>query len=211
MSTTYPLTPPSTAQTASFRPRHVVVAGANTSPYNLARQVYLWPGERWEADWTLVPLRGADLGAWEGFLMSLDGIVGTFLLGDPNRATPFGAANGAPGTPVVDGAGQVGESLNIRGLPAGTANYLVAGDPVQLGSGATTRLHKVMQTVSSDGSGKATLTVRPRVKTAPADGAPLVVSGARGIWCLSASSVDLGLRDASALAAGIALSLQEPR
>lgn len=208
MTTSYPLSIPRPNQVRSLTLRHTVVAGANESPFTKARQVYLWPGERWEAELTLVPLKEKDAGAWRALFMQLDGTVGTFLAGTPARPYSLGVAGWNPGTPLVDGAGQTGESLSIKGLPASRARYLVAGDFIQLGSGSTTRLHMVVADVDSDSSGKATLTLRPRIKTAPADNAAVVVANALGIWSLAARFE--WPTDNAGLSA-ITVSLVEPR
>ncbi len=208
--TTYPLTLPRLDRIKSLRLGRRVAAGANKSPFTFQRQVFLWPGDEWFGELSLVPLALADAGPFHAFFMSLDGPVGTFLLGDPLRRTPLGTAAALPGTPVVNGAGQTGETLNVRGLPVSRPNYLLAGDYVQLGAGSSTRLHLVTQTVDSNGSGQAALNLRPRVKTAPGDGAAVTVTGTRGIWSLADADYSW-LGDATQLAMGVTVAIVEPR
>jgi hypothetical protein len=207
---TYPLAMPRDDKIKSLRLGFRPVSGSNESPFTFQRQVFQWSGERWFGELALVPLQPVDAGAFHAFFMSLDGVKGTFLAGNPNRSVSMGQARLLPGTPVVNGTGQTGQSLNIRGLPASRSGYLVPGDHVQLGTGSTTRLHMVMQAVNSDANGKATVVVRPRIKTAPADGAPLVVADAHGIWSLASNDYSW-LEDATLLAQGITLAIQEPR
>jgi hypothetical protein len=210
MTTSYPAIMPRTDRIKSLRLGRRVAVGANKSPFTYQRQVFQWPGDQWFGELSLVPLAPCDAGPFHAFFTSLDGPVGTFLLGDPLRQIPLGTAAGLPGTPVVNGAGQVGETLNIRGLPASRPNYLLAGDYVQLGTGITTRLYLNLQTVASDASGQASLTLRPRVKVAPADGATVTVRGTRGIWTLVDSDYSW-LADATALAMGVTVAIVEPR
>lgn len=186
MATTYPLTLP-TGYLRSLTMRRSVVVGVNESPFTKARQVFLWPGERWEAELTFVPTRGVDARKLVAFFNSLDGPVGTFLANDPSGYYPLGVARYNPGTPLVDGASQTGESLNIKGLPTSRAGWLLAGSFVQLGSGSTTRLHQAVADAATDSSGKTTLTLRPRIKTAPAADAAVVLTGALGIWSLASN------------------------
>ena len=109
------------------------------------------------------------------------------LLGDPIGATPRGSASSAPGTPVVNGASQTGDTLSIDGLPASATGYLKAGDYIQLGSGTGAQLYKVLDDVDSNASGEADLTIWPDLRSSPADDATVVVSNAKGfipiIYC----------------------------
>jgi hypothetical protein len=122
---------------------------------------------------------------WVAFLLSLKGQYGTFLLNDPNCATPRGSAGSTPGTPVVKGAGQTGDELDIDGLPLSATGYLLAGDYIQLGSGASATLHKVLANVNSNGSGEATLDIWPSLRSSPADNATVTLSSAKGVFRLA--------------------------
>ena len=137
-----------------------------------------------------------DAEVWIAFFMKLYGSVGSFLLGDPNGATPRGSAATAAGTPVVNGASQTGNNLNIDGLPASATGYLKAGDYIQLGSGAAARLYKVLDDVNSNASGQATLTIWPDLRSSPADGASVAVSSAKGLFHLSTPVTDWQINNA---------------
>ena len=56
---------------------------------------------------------------------------------------------------------------------------------MQIGSGLTARLHKVLVDTNSDASGNVTLELWPHVRTAPADNAAVTVSNAKGLFRLS--------------------------
>jgi hypothetical protein len=75
-----------------------------------------------------------------------------------------------------------GWTPNITGI-------LRAGDWVQLGTGATSRLYKVLDDVNSDSGGNATLTLFPNLRSSPADNATLTVNNPKGVWRLAANDV----------------------
>lgn len=108
------------------------------------------------------------------------------------------------GTPVVDGAGQTGSSLNVRGLTASSTGVYKAGDNITLNvtyavnsvSGDTLsdlRQFTILNDVNSDGAGKAALNIYPPIavvgdpakpnpyatcSVTPADGAAITCFGA---------------------------------
>ena len=63
-----------------------------------------------------------------------------------------------------------------------------AGDWIQIGTGSSRTLHMVMADANSDGSGNATLTLWPRVRSAFADNTALTVNSPTGIWRLTANA-----------------------
>ena len=143
------------------------------------------------------PMKRADAEVWISFLLSLKGQRGTFLMGDPNCATPRGSASSTAGTPVVNGADQTGDSLAIDGLPVSENGYLLAGDYIQLGGGSSATLHKVLTNVDSNASGEATLDIWPSIRTAPADDSTVVVASAVGNFRLSTNQSDWSINNAS--------------
>jgi len=161
--------------------------GVSVSPFTGTQQIFRHQGQTWEADISLPPMTRDESESWASFLLRLRGQYGTFLLGDPNAATPRGSASATPGTPVVNGASQIGDELNIDGLPASATGYLKAGDYIQIGSASTATLHKVLEDVNSNASGEATLNLWPRVRTAPNDNDPITVSNAKGVFRLAAN------------------------
>ena len=133
-----------------------------------------------EAEIELPPMTRDEAELWDAFFLKLNGMKGTFLFGDPAGATPRGSASSTPGTPVVMGVSQTGNELTIDGLPLSVNGYLKAGDYIQLGSSSTSKLHKVLDDVNTNGSGEATLTIWPNLRASPADNDPVVVSNAQG-------------------------------
>jgi len=178
----FPLSLPSNRQIASFRMNAVDLVGVSQSPFTGAQQVYRYTGQFWEADLNLRPMNREEAELWISFFLKLKGAFGTFLLGDPVAAIPMGIGSG---TPLVNGAGQTGSSLITDGWTAGQTGILKAGDYIQLGSGASAKLHKVLETVNSNSSGEATLTIWPDLRAATTDNAPITVSNPRGVFRLT--------------------------
>jgi hypothetical protein len=170
------------------------VVGVSQSPFTAVQQVYRYSGQFWEADITLPPMKRADAEYWISFLLKLNGPFGTFLMGDPNGVTPRGAATG---TPLVNGAGQTGNELVTDGWTTSTTGILKAGDYIQLGTGATSRLYKVLDDVNSDGSGNATLTLWPDLRSAPADNAAITVSNTKTTFRLNSAQTSWDINEAT--------------
>lgn len=183
MPISYPLTFPSQCiRAVTIRARNVV--GSSVSPFTGQQQVYKHPGQWWEMEVSMPPMRRADAEAVAAFLIKLNGSYGTFLLGDPANTTPRGIGTGSP---LVKGAGQTGDTLLTDGWTAGVTGILRAGDWIQLGAASTARLHKVLDDVNSDGGGNATLTIWPDLRSSPADNAVITVNSAQGRWRLASN------------------------
>lgn len=77
---------------------------------------------------------------------------------------------GSPGAPVVDGAGQSGSSIAIRGL---TPNYTAKADYwlTIVEADGTAYLHSVFETVRADDAGEATVEIEPPLRAPFPDGA----------------------------------------
>ena len=185
MAETYPLTFPTQTGVAAVEFTATDVVSVSQSPFTFSQQVVRHAGARWSATISIPPVKRSDSEYWNSFLLRLRGQFGTFLLGNPSGATPRGSAASAAGTPVVNGASQTGSELDIDGLPASATGYLLAGDYIQLGSGSTSQLYKVLDDVNTNASGEATLTIWPDLRSSPADGATVTVTDAKGVFRLS--------------------------
>lgn len=197
MAITYPIAFPTHTgvSTVNLIARNSI--GISSSPFTFAQQVQKNTGQRWEADISLPPMKRADADLWIAFFMKLYGQYGTFLMGDPNAANPRGSASSAPGTPLVNGASQTGNTLSIDGAPASATGYLKAGDYIQLGSGSTARLYKVLDDADSNASGEVDLTIWPDLRSSPDDDAAVVVSSAKGVFRLSTPTANWGVSNDS--------------
>ena len=194
MAITYPLALPTHTGIAQISLRANDTVAFNMSPFSAKQQVYKYSGQFWEADVTLPPMKRADAEYWLSFLMKLNGAYGTFLLGDPNGATARGVGTG---TPLVNGASQTGYELITDGWTVSTTGILKAGDYIQLGSGSTSRLYKVLDDVDSDGSGNATLTLWPNLRSSPADDATITVASTKSVFRLTTNVTDISINQAS--------------
>jgi len=192
MAISYPISLP-----AAFAMSRVTIRASNTvgespSPFSAEGQAYVHQGQWWEADIRLPSMARADAEDVLAAFLSLRGKEGSFLLAAPNPT----ARGSAGGTPLVDGAAQTGLTLAIKGGPLSTSGWLKAGDWIQLGSGSTTRLHKVLVDAATDGAGKATLDIWPRLRSSPADGATVTVANCKGLFQLSANRIEYDIEPA---------------
>jgi hypothetical protein len=204
MAISYPLALPTHTGIRSIELRAVNAVAYSRSPFTFAGQAFAYAGQMWQADVTLPPMKRADAEQWVAWLVSLRGSLGTFLLGDLLGATARGVATG---TPLIKGGSQTGGTINIDGATSGVTGWLKAGDYVQIGSGGTARLHKVLQDTNSDGSGNVTLELWPHVRTAPADNAAVTVSSAKGLFRLASNEQAWSINEASIY--GITFSAME--
>jgi len=184
MAITYPLAFPShTKSLVSLS--WEINDGKSESPFDFSSQVQKFGGNRWSATCSLPKMRRTDAEQWNGFLLSLSGLSGTFLMGDTMGQTARGALGG---TPVVNGADQTGSELSINGCSASVTGWVKTGDYIQLGTGSSSRLHKVLQDADSNGSGEVSVDIWPPLRSSPADGSVVVTSGAVGVWRLASGT-----------------------
>lgn len=194
MTITYPLTFPTNLGISSFRMGLRNAVGRLESPFSFHEQVIRFSGQVWEIEVSLPNMFRADAEAFNAFILKLRGKYGTFLIGDPNGVTPRGSWGG---TPVVKGAGQTGGTLNIDGLPNSITGVAKAGDYIQIGTGANARLYKILDDANSNGSGEATLSIAPDLRSSPADNAAIIYSGAQGVFRLGSNIVPFSINNNS--------------
>ena len=195
MAITYPLSTPTEIGIASIELSVTNAVAVSRSPFTFSQQVHSYAGQMWSASVSVPPLRKEYIEPWVAFLVSLKGQAGTFLLGDPNNVTPRGVATG---TPLVKGADQTGETLEIDGATISTTGWLKAGDYIQLGTASSATLHKVLVDADSDGSGNVTLEIWPGIRTAPADNAAVTVNDCKGVFRLSSNQQSWSINESSA-------------
>lgn len=203
MTISYPISLPAAFAYSKITIRAANTVGESVSPFSAEQQLYVHQGQWWEADVKLPVMKLSDAEDVLGAFLSLRGKEGSFLLPAVNT-TPRGAGGG---TPVVDGASQTGHTLAIRGGPLSTSNWLKAGDWIQLGSGSSTRLHKVLVNASTDGTGKTTLDIWPRHRSSPADGASVTISACKGLFQLSSNVTEYSVE--AAMRYGFAFGCRE--
>jgi hypothetical protein len=146
----------------------------------------VWPGQNWQIDVSLPPMKRPEAEAWLGFLLSLNGMEGTFTLDIPTAKMPRGPA---AGTPVADGTQSArARTLATKGWTASQTPVLRAGDFIQIGTGADTRLHKVLVDANSDDTGLASLEIFPGLRaTGIADNAAIATANCKNLWRLASN------------------------
>jgi len=196
MAITYPLTLPTHTGIASIELRAMNAVAYSRSPFTFAGQVHAYTGKAWQADISLPAMKRSDAEQWVAWLISLKGQLGTFYLGDPLATTPLGSARNSDGI-LVDGAVSSGDTIDIDGAPTSQTDYLKAGDYLQIGTGTSRQLFKVLADVDTDGTGSATVDVWPNVRTTIADNASVTVESTQGIFRLASNEQAYSINEAS--------------
>ncbi len=142
MALSYPLSTPTSIGIENIELRAVNSVAVSQSPFTFKQQVISHGGQKWEASVSIPSVRRDKAAEWKAMLVGLKGQTGTFLLGDPDYATPQGTVSSCTLTGV---AGE--ESVDV--VMTGTFK---AGDYIQLGAGATAKLHQVLLDQDGDGS-----------------------------------------------------------
>ena len=125
MAITYPLATPTSIGIESIELRAVNSVATSQSPYTYKQQIVSHGGQKWEASVNIPSVRRDLAAGWKAMLVALKGQEGTFLLGDPDYATPQGTVSSC----VITGtAGNDSVTVVMTGT-------LKAGDYIQLGSG----------------------------------------------------------------------------
>ena len=183
MAITYPLNTPTTIGIESIELRAMNAVAVSQSPFTYKQQVIAHQGQIWSASVSIPSVR-RDLAAdWKAMLVALKGSVGTFLLGDPDYATPRGTVSG---TPTLSGtAGDSTVSITMTGT-------LLAGDYIQLGTGSAARLHQVLV----DQSGNGNLEIWPDLRSTYS-GETVIYSSPKGVFRLGNSTTSWSIDNAS--------------
>lgn len=143
-----------------------------TSPFTASSQTVRYPGSRWQTTMTFENLDDTESRLLEVMLARLDGMAGRVRLFDFGREPAT-----LRGNPLVNGAGQSGDSVNTDGW---TPNTLVlrAGDYIQVG----TELKMVLSNTSSNASGQAAIEIGPMLRYSPADNSQIIVTNPTGVF-----------------------------
>lgn len=196
MAINYPLALPTSIGIAQIELRATNAVAISRSPFTFGTQVHAYSGQSWQADVTLPSIRRDLAEDWVAWLISLKGQLGTFYLGDPNAVTPRGSARDTD-TILVNGATSSGNTLAIDSAPASRTGYLKAGDYMQVGTGTSRQLFKVLADVNTNGSGQATVDIWPDVRTTIANNAAVTVENTKGIFRLASNEQAFSINEAS--------------
>ena len=182
MAITYPLATPTSIGIESIELRAVNAVATSQSPFTYKQQTITHGGQRWEASVSIPSVHRDKAAQWKAMLVALKGQRGTFLLGDPDYVTPQGTVTSCTLTGTVGS-----ESPTI--VMTGT---LKAGDYIQLGTGADSKLHQVLVDQSGDG----TLEIWPALRTGYTS-ASVDFSSPKGVFRLSTNLTSWSINNAS--------------
>ena len=99
--------------------------------------------------------------------------------------------------PFINGANQTGDTLAIDGASPNESGYLLPGDYIQLGTGSSATLHKVLTTTDTNSAGEATLDIWPSIRTAFANNSAVVIQNAKGRFRLKENMTQWQINDIS--------------
>ncbi len=165
--------------------RAVNVVGVQEGPFSLKRETQVFPGARWEMEIAFLPTVREEAQRLEAWLLSLRGRAGTFRLADPYRSIPLGV-HVSPGQVGPTAATAGSEEIPTDSWDPDTPDVLKAGDFLEIGQ----RLHMVLEDVSSDVAGAATIKVWPPLRETYADGTTITYQNARGVFSLDSNAVE---------------------
>ena len=182
MAITYPLTTPTSIGIESIEIRAANAVAISQSPFTYQQQVISHQGQSWSASVTVAPSRRDLAAPWKAMLLALKGPVGTFLLGDPDYATPQGTVSSC----VLSGT--AGDST-VTVVMTGS---LLAGDYIQLGAGSSAKLHQVLVDQTGDGN----LEIWPALRSTYTS-STVVLSNPKGVFRLSNSTTSYAINNTS--------------
>jgi len=178
---TYPLTLPSAPGFTDANWKLVRKVAVGESPFTGAQQTHEYDYALWSATLALPPMKRPQAAEWAAFMLKLHGRRGTFTLGDPDAKAPRGSISGS----VTLGANiSIGDyTITLTTASASTAGLFKAGDYIQIGSGATAKLHMIVDDAgTSDGSGDVDVNIEPAIKVAATAGDSVVYTNPVGVF-----------------------------
>lgn len=174
MTISAPSSPPPAR--VSIQPRMAIAI--ERSPFTFEPDVFEHPGQQMTMDVALPPMKRADAEAWVSLQHLTRGIKTPFLFGPPLPNRGSGA-----GSPVIDGAGQLrAATINTKGWTPNAQGVLKDGDYIQLGSGDTSSLHRVLATVNAGSDGKAAVIIWPFTRRNLNNEEPITTTAPKGLW-----------------------------
>jgi len=182
MAISYPLSTPTSIGIEKVELRAVNAVLTSQSPFTYKQQVIAHKGQRWEASVSIPPVRRDKAAEWKAMLVALKGQTGTFLLGDPDYATPRGTVSSC----TVSGS-EGDETVTVS-----MSGSLLAGDYIQLGSGSSSKLHQVLVDQTGDGSLEIWPSLRDDYSSSTA-----VLTNPKGVFRLNSNMSSWSINNAS--------------
>ena len=172
MAITYPLTPPAAIRISSLRFSAISAVARNISPFTFSSQAYNWTGTMMSGDVECPPMVRADAEELIGFLIMA--ARGTFYFRDYSNGTQRGTMSSSPKL-----SGSHSANTTTITIDGGSGSFAV-GDWIQLGTGSSSKLHKVTQVNSS-----TSYEIFPLLRTTYPDDSAIVFSNAVGVFRLT--------------------------
>ena len=192
---TFPLDFPTWRGVRAVEQRAQRSVGLARSPFSFARYKQDRGGKLWRFNVT-VPLLDRDTALnWEAWFLALNGREGSFLFGDPSATNPRGSW---AGTPVVNGAGQTGSTLQLRNFTPSAAGVVRPGDYFQLGNGASSRLYRVpgVTAYDADAGGLVTIDIWPALRGPSVNADPVRTVTPQGVFELDSNDTPMAIDEA---------------
>jgi hypothetical protein len=177
MAITYPLTPPAAIRIASLRFSAISAVARNISPFTFSSQSYNWTGTMLSGDVECPPMNRADAEELIGFLIMA--ARGTFYFRDYANGTQRGNMSGSP---QLNGA-HVANTTTLT-VDTGSGSWAV-GDYIQLGTGSSSKLHKITQVNSA-----TSYEIFPLLRTNYPDDTAIDYTDAVGVFRLGTTTCD---------------------
>lgn len=133
---------------------------------SLKRQVRSRGGQRWGVKLSWGPMLRSSFAPIFAFCIAQRGQFGSFQIVLPSPYdTPQGSWAGA--APRIDGAGQVGSTINLKNFTPSQSGVIKAGDFFKA---LDSKVYMALADANSDGAGKvANLPIEPKLIVSPAD------------------------------------------
>jgi hypothetical protein len=152
--------------------------------HSLKRQARTRGAQRWAMRFSWTIINRAAFAPIYAFLFAQRGQADTFTLTVPGHTAPQGTWLG---TPVVNGAGQTGCTVSLRGLTASQAAAAKAGDILKFGH---SKVYMVTADAASDGTGLATVAFQPQLIAAIGDGEALTTTSVPFTVAMASDNLD---------------------
>lgn len=172
---------PSCAVFESYEMSMMDAVAVDASPFTGQAQTQQWLGaDALSGTMNAWPMTTWESAEWKAFLAQLRGMANAFQLQIADYKGPRGTPLGSPAIPgtVTNVAGDQG--LATTGWTPNKTGLLLRGDWQQVGY----RLHMVLDPVTSDASGNATIAVWPSLREAPTADEPIILNNPRGLFRL---------------------------
>jgi hypothetical protein len=148
-----------------------------TSPFTFQQQTQDFGGRIWEAEVTIRLLSHTEALQFDAFLTGLNGVAGTFYLGNPLMT------HSASTNVTINGAQLAGDTT-LAVTSANTGAAVPAGHHIEIGG----HLHMTLNEIPKNAN--TSINIVPGLREAVADNAAVTVNKPSGTWRLSKPEIE---------------------